>query len=130
MTLESGAPLFLLGGFGGAAELLARTLLAPAGNRPDEFSQDWHTQRNGNLAKLLALLPAQALPPGVRPTQVALDALYARLDAGRASLSATLNTGLDEARTRDLLTTRDMRQAVRLVLKGLAATFAFESLPS
>jgi hypothetical protein len=75
-------------------------------------------------------VPAQALPPGVRPTQMALDALYTRLDAGRASLSATLNSGLDEAQTRDLLTTRDMRQAIRLVLKGLAARFAFESLPA
>jgi len=130
VTLERGAPLYLLGGFGGAAEALARTLLAPAGSRPEEFSQDWHTKRNPKLGKLLGLLPTHTLPPGIRSTQDALDALYRRLDSGRASVAATLNTGLDDAETSDLLTTRDMRRAVQLVRKGLAAKFSFESLPT
>jgi hypothetical protein len=128
VTMERGAPLYLLGGFGGAAEVLARTLLSAPGLRPEELRADWHAARNPKLARLLALLAGRALPPGIRSTQDALDALYARLDAGRASPAATLNTGLDDAETRELLTTRDMRQAVRLVRKGLAARFLFESL--
>lgn len=131
VTLEKNAPLYLLGGFGGAAEVLARTLLAPAGNqRPDEFSEDWHKQRNPNLAKLLALPPIYTLPPNILSTQAALDALYARLEAGRASVPATLNTGLNDTETTELLTTRDARRAVQLVRKGLAAKFNFESLPT
>lgn len=128
VTLERPAPLYLLGGFGGAAEVLAQTLLSGAGARPDAFLADWHAKRNPRLARLLALLPGRKLPQGVRSTQDALDALYTRLEAGRASPSAALNTGLNDDETRELLTTRDMRQAVRLVRKGLDARFAFESL--
>lgn len=129
VTLEKRAPLYLLGGFGGAAEILANTLLAPAGSRPEEFSQNWHKERNPSLETLLGLLPKKCtLPPLVRSTEAALDALYGLLDAGRASVSAALDTGLNETETRELLRTRDMRRTVQLVHKGLAAKFPFESL--
>lgn len=128
VTLEHSAPLYLLGGFGGAAEVLARTLLDTAGARPPEFSEDWHRKCNPTLDRLLGLLPTHNLPLGIRTTQPALDALYSRIETGRASLTATLGTGLDATETREMLTTRDMKRAVQLVYKGLAAKFAFEKL--
>jgi len=128
VTLERSVPLYLLGGFGGAAEVLAKMLLDPGGIRPPELTEDWHRERNPKLDKLLGMLHDRHLPLGTRTTQPALDALYARLVAGSASLATSLDTGLDEAETREMLMTRDMKGAVQLVYKGLAAKFSFEPL--
>jgi hypothetical protein len=102
-------------------------LLAPPGTRPDEFSQHWHAQRNPTVAKLLGLQASHTLPLGIRATGDALEALYRLLDAGRINIASILNSGLDEVETKDLLTTRDIRRAAKLVLKGLATKFQFES---
>ena len=41
ITLERQCPLYVLGGFGGATEVLAKALLEPAAGRPNEFTVDW-----------------------------------------------------------------------------------------
>lgn len=130
VTLERKRPLYLLGGFGGASEVLAQAFLKPAGHRPDELDPDWHVARNDGLAKLQGLAEGSSLPRGIRTTREALDSLYKIVDEGRGSPAAVLNTGLDEAENRDLMTTHDMRRAVQLVRKGTAAKFSFVGLPA
>jgi len=116
VTLEASRPLYILGGFGGAAEILARKLL---GEDPKELEIAWQEESTGNLKTLARLTTAQPTPAGVRSTNVALQALRQRLELARAALAPGLNSGLDEADTRELLITRDMGRAVQLVLQGL-----------
>jgi hypothetical protein len=120
LMLENNRPLYILGGFGGAAEVLARCLL---GEDPPELSFDWQKQHTPKLAKLQALAATASQwlpPPDVRSTDASLEALRQKLLQIRPNLAAGLNTGLSEPETRELLTTRDMSQAVKLVLKGLS----------
>ncbi len=130
MALERQVPLYILGGFGGAAEVLSRALLGPAATRPEEFTVDWHKARTAGLEKLLDLSAQFQLPLGVRATGDALDALFQHIETARPNLSAALSTGLDEPETRELLATRDMRRAVQLVRKGLQARLGLVSLPA
>jgi hypothetical protein len=87
VTLERGRPLFILGGFGGAAEVLARTLLNAGTEPPPELTEEWHTARNPDLARLLKLTPTPGTgsPEPVRPTSVALSALFDRLRQARSA---------------------------------------------
>ena len=109
--LEAGRPLYILGGFGGAAEVLARFLLD--GERP-ELTLEWQEKNTPRLRKLNTLAT-----PGVHSTDARLETLRQKLQLIRPDLAVGLNTGLSEAETRELLTTCDMSQAVKLVLKGL-----------
>jgi hypothetical protein len=118
-SLENNSPLYVLGGFGGAAEVIAGALLEPAPIRRDELTVEWHRQKNPAFAKLLELSAQFGMPAGVPGAQELFDRLFGRLLAARANLAATLKTGLDEAATRELLQTRDMRRAVQLVRQGL-----------
>lgn len=130
VTLESGAPLYPLGGFGGAAEVLCQALLAPAGARPEELTAEWQRKATPKLAELQQASAQFGLPPKARATEQALDDLHARLAAARANISGALHTHLDEQETRELLQTRDMRRAVQLVGKGLRNGFGLEDLPA
>jgi len=120
LSLETGSPLYLLGGFGGAAEVLAEALLADeAQPLPEEFGDDWQRRNTPALATLQEACVAHRPPTGSRETSVALEALRTQLTKARSGLSAALNTGLDDADNRLLLSTRDMREAVNLVHRGL-----------
>jgi len=117
ITLERGIPLYLLGGFGGITEVMASAFLSAAGGpRPDPLTVEYHHQRTPALARL-AELHAKLPVPGIRTTQEMLDAFWIRAQGGPAALA----TGLSEPEARELLTTRDMSRAVRLVLRGLQA---------
>jgi len=122
VMLENKRPLYILGGFGGAAEILARTLL---GQDPQELDVSWQEGATPHLKTLRSLSDSRPLPSGVRPTGESLRALRERLQLARPTLSTSLNTGLEEAETKELLTTRDMRRAVQLVFKGLAQSAGF-----
>ena len=130
VTLESGAPLYLLGGFGGAAEVLSQVLLQPAATRPKEFTPDWQRKSTPGLDDLDGAAKQFGVPPGARLTDPALDDLYGRLVAAGANVSTALHTNLDEQETRELLQTRDMARAVELVSKGLRNRFGLEDLPA
>jgi hypothetical protein len=116
LTLESGRPLYILGGFGGAGESLANFLLNKAA---PELEVSWQESASPRVKTLRTLSDSRPLPNGIRSTADSLSALRERLVLARPALAATLNTGLDDAETRDLLTTCDMGRAVQLVLKGL-----------
>ena len=130
VTLESGAPLYLLGGFGGAAEVLCQTLLGQAGARAKELTPEWQRQITPKLAELQQAAKQFGIPPTARDTEQALDELHARLSSAGANISDVLHTHLDEQETRELLQTRDMRRAVQLVNKGLRNGFGLEELPA
>jgi hypothetical protein len=128
VTLERQRPLYVLGGFGGAS-VLAKALLGEGPGRPMELTLDWHTARSPMLSRLEELTRRFAMPPGTRTGAQLLDDLFQRIEQARANLRATLNTGLDEVETRELLTTRDMGRAVQLVRKGLAVRLGLIELP-
>jgi len=130
LTLENGRPLYVLGGFGGAAEALARAMLGIGNPRPEELTAVWHQEKTPCVAKLAALAGEFAMPPEVRPTSAALDALFALVEQARANLPDTLKTGLTDPETRELLMTRDVARAVQLVRKGLESQMGLEALPA
>jgi hypothetical protein len=119
VTLENHRPLYLLGGFGGAAEVMADAIMPGAGDRPEEFTAAWLSAHNPSLEKLLEISKSFVMPPGVMPTHKSLDVLFEFLVRARAKPSAVLNTGLNDEETRELLKTRDVPAAVSLVRKGL-----------
>lgn len=122
MTWEHQRPLYLLGGFGGAAEVLAQAILSPDSACPEKLTPEWHLQQTPGLANLLALVEQHELPSTYRSPQSLLQALFIFVQEARAQPAATLRTGLTDEETRDLLGTRDVTQVVRLVRKGLTQT--------
>lgn len=129
LTLERRRPLYVLGGFGGAAETLARALL-DTGGPPQEFTAEWHEQKNPEVKRLKKLAGDIGLPAGVRSTGEALKALFELIQAARADLPKALNTGLSLEETREMLTTWDVGRAVQLVRKGLESRVGLEALPA
>jgi hypothetical protein len=120
VSFESKQPLYILGGFGGAAEVLARAILDDGGGRPEQFTTAWLSKRNPNLANLLAIAKKSKLPPGARTTAKALSDLFTHIKRARTKPHEFLRTGLELVETRELMLTQDPVAAVRLVRKGLA----------
>lgn len=118
-AFEKKCPLFLLGGFGGAAEVLASAIARPTTPRPAELTIAWHEQHSAGFSDLLKSFDQFRLPPPLPTIPAAFDGLWQFLEMARASPAATLGTSLSDAETRELLTTRDMNTAVRLVREGL-----------
>ncbi|MGE3312660.1 MAG: hypothetical protein AB7O66_22045, partial [Limisphaerales bacterium] len=125
-ALRSGIPVFLVGGFGGAAARLAEYLL---GHDSEAFDLDYLRQpeppgpgRTGSPACLTEIeagfaefrVPQGALPPGT-----ALDELRRLLDQARSSQLKSLNNGLGPEENRLLFSTQDATVAARLVQTGL-----------
>jgi hypothetical protein len=129
LTLERRRPLYILGGFGGAAEVLAKAMLGEAAQRPREFDLDWLIAGNPALKRLESLSGTLPLPPGARASARVLEDLFQFIEKARSNLAATLDTGLGDDETRELLETRDMNRAVQLVRKGLDAKFGLMTLP-
>jgi SLOG cluster2 len=50
VTLQQKKPLFILGGFGGAAEVLARAVIVPGGEKRDESNIVWQQKKTPALA--------------------------------------------------------------------------------
>ena len=116
LSLEKRRPLYLLGGFGGATEVLAEALLAdPSAALSDALQEGWQRQNTPGLALLKNTDGSLAAS-----TSALLRALHEAIRSARGQLAKALNNGLDEADNRRLLTTRDMREALGLVHKGLA----------
>lgn len=121
LSLESGSPIYLLGGFGGATEALAEALLAaPSAAKPDALREAWQRQNTPLLARLQDACASSPPPASVRKTSELLSALDAAITNAQGNLGKALNNGLTVAENETLLTTRDMREALGLVHKGLA----------
>ena len=130
LSLEKGCPVYVLGGFGGAAEILAKAILAEGGDRPAELTLAWQQAHNAELVKLLDGARGLRPPSNFRSTEPLLDALFRFVLAARSNLSETLKTGLSDEDTRDLLTTQSVPDAVRLVRTGLRGRSLLSTLPA
>jgi hypothetical protein len=130
VTFAAERPIYLLGGFGGAAEVLADAILETGVDRPDQFTEEWHVSHNPRLGELLNSAAAFAAPPNVRSTRLLLDALFAFVLAARVNPAQALRTGLDDSETRELLRTRDLNRAVSLIKTGLERTKKLPQLPA
>ena len=130
LTLEAGRPVYLLGGFGGATEVLAEAILAQGAARPEALTVSWHSAHNPRLVELLDARNQFTLPPDVRLTQDLLDALFTFVVRAREKPAETLQTGLSDEETREMLRTRSISTAVGLVKKGLESTKKLRSLPA
>ena len=125
-TWQSKRPVYILGGFGGAAEVLADAMLARV-DPPPELSLDWHKQRNPGLATLLDGARQFTVPSGLHDIEKSFEAVSEFVMRARENLSDTLMTGLDEDQNRELLKTGNIANAVRLVRCGLDTS---KNLPS
>lgn len=119
VTLQRDCPVYILGGFGGAAEVLADAMLASGEQRPKELTLDWHKAQNPGLVTLLDAADRFERPASLGAIEQSLDALFKFVLRARADLPGTLRTGLDEGETRELLKTSNIANAVHLVLQGL-----------
>lgn len=120
-TLEKNCPLYILGGFGGAAESLANALLDSNHAPRHEFTEAWHFKHSPAVEKLSELAETLQTPADFRSTKEILNSLFQRVLGARADLPQSLQTGLDPSETMELLKTTNLRRAVSLVRKGLAA---------
>ncbi len=130
VTLQHGRPTYLLGGFGGATEILANAMLSAAAGRPAELTLDWHLAHNPDLAGLLQDCRQYALPAMLAGVENSLNSLFGFVQQARGNLAATLHTGLNETDTRELLATQNVANAVHLVRTGLANTNKLPLLPA
>jgi hypothetical protein len=117
-TFEHKRPLYLLGGFGGATGVLADAILNGA-KRPKELSCDWYQQESAEFRDLVQLFEKFAVPPPLPKICDGFDRLWSFIATAAANPAGVLNTGLSDADTRDLLATRDLNTALRLVRRGL-----------
>jgi hypothetical protein len=131
VTLEVPKPLYLLGGFGGAAETLAKALLAkPEEPRPPEFMVAWHEENTPGYTQLLESIADFHLPDTFLPPEAAFDSLWQKIVEARKDLSETLQTGLSDEKTRDLLVTSEMNTVIQLVREGLTNKQKLTDLPA
>lgn len=130
LTLEASRPLYLLGGFGGATEVLTQAMLSNTESPPPELTVAWHEQATKGYADLLRSLQQFRCPTLVRKPDEVFGLLWQRLLVARSQLAAQLNTGLSDEETRQLLTTRDIKTAIRLVRAGIAQKCNLSPLPA
>lgn len=132
ISLERKSPLFLLGGFGGASEVLAQIILYKDAEALQKLDFNWQVKQTPALADLLehARKNKRSLPAGIPSPRAALSKLKQLLIKAHASPAKVLNTGLDDDDTRTLMRTADVHTAVRLVKKGLLNLNILSELPS
>lgn len=111
LSLKQQKPLYVVGGFGGAARAVSDRLL---GIERAEFSEDW-ARRNVPEDEATRVLYAQT--GGELPAMARMGADLAA-SAG-AGLAQALHNGLDEAENRELLRCTDPQRIAGLVLTGL-----------
>lgn len=112
LSLAAGKPLYLAGGYGGAARAVCDLLL---GKPRDEFTDTWQQAAVPDFAQALACHPTSAKPLALMPVLGADFAAHAGKDLG-----SVLKNGLDDAENREVMTNTDARTIAELVLRGLA----------
>jgi hypothetical protein len=122
VTVQSDRPTYILGGFGGAAETLAKAMLSGSPDRPRELTLEYHTTHTPAVRELGESCKKFELPSGAASTETLLDKVYEFVLEARADLAGTLHTGLSHDETKELLETRNIADVVRLVRNGLVMT--------
>ncbi len=121
---ETERPIYLFGGLGGAAGVIARAICAEKGTaKPDEFTAEHYARqvarrKHDNYAALLKELVQDAFDP-----QEQFDKLWTMIETKRSgSLDDLFHNGLSEDENRRLITTENTVEAVQLAWKGMCAT--------
>jgi hypothetical protein len=111
LSLKQNKPLYVVGGFGGAARAVADQLL---GRERPEFNDDWARQYLPDYQAVLDLYEQQGFE--VRTlTQIGADITV----HAQAGLAQALNNGLTETENRELMSSIDAQRIAKLVLTGL-----------
>jgi hypothetical protein len=123
---EQKLPVYLLGGFGGAAGIIAHALLTKARKPAALTAAFYSTSETPDYKTMLegfGKMDSQVFPGPDRE----FDALWKVIQDGREiGFPALLRNGLDAADNMELVTTTDTMNAVHLVWRGLNRLF-FES---
>lgn len=118
-ALEAGLPVYVIGGFGGAAALLAQGLVGAT--RPAELEASFHLERSARLRMLAKGLAAHGEASRI-------DDLFLRLarciERVREDLVRGLANGLDLAQNRRLMQTDRVSEVVALLQQGFARRFS------
>jgi hypothetical protein len=111
-------PLYVIGGFGGAAGLLGQAML---GQHPESLTLDFQQAKSPAYAEVVKVYERERTSrPALNLPAVDYPALVQELDAyGLAGLSAT--NGLSEQENRELLATGSIDSALFLLMKGLSS---------
>jgi hypothetical protein len=112
MSLQAAHPVFIVGGFGGAARAVTDRLMGI--DRP-EFSDDWIRQKVPAYESAIALYEKHG--GQLRSLkQIGADIVL----LGKNGLAKTLNNGLSEEENRELVTCTDPQRIAGLVLTGIS----------
>jgi hypothetical protein len=112
LSLKGGKPLFLVGGFGGAARAVCDQLRGVA--RP-EFSETFSASKVPDYAACKGLYASYAVP---FESMGEIGAAVASMGTG--PLSRVLNNGLDDPDNLELMQCKDAQRVIELVLQGLS----------
>lgn len=117
ISIRRSRPVYVLGGFGGAARLLSKAL---AGGRPKALSLDKQRRLSPSYGEMLDVHTREhARAPAAVPRPPDYAAVVSELNAfGVAGLSAS--NGLSEDENRALFTTASVDAAVSLLMRGLS----------
>lgn len=112
LSLKNKQPVYIAGGFGGAARAVSNVLL---GTDRVEFSGPWARE---NIPDYEAVLDLYAQHGGVcNALEYMLDDISKAREQG---IALALNNGLDETENRELMQSTDPQRIAGLVLAGLA----------
>lgn len=117
-ALEARSPLYIVGGFGGGAQLLARAVLDAT--RPVEFDPAFHLERSENFRTLGEGMRAHG---GNERLTALFERMNAALDRLRADPAAGLDNGLTDSENRLLMSTESVTQISLLLRLGLMRRF-------
>lgn len=111
MSLNQGQPVYLAGGFGGAARAVCDLL---RGYEREEFNEDWIGLNVAGYTDAVGCFPADTTRLNLLPRIGSEIAALAGEDLGKV-----LKNGLDDSENRELMASTDARQIAELVLRGI-----------
>jgi hypothetical protein len=112
ISLRTKQPLYLIGGFGGAARAVSDRLL---GRERPEFTEDWARQNIPDYDEAKAMYAKYGIEfhsLGRIGTDIE--------ESGKAGLAMALNNGLNETENRELIHCTEPRRIIELTLTGLS----------
>ena len=119
-SLKYKRPIFLLGGFGGAAGILAQAVYQRSRKMPATLRTDYYAKNERNLAAVVKAYQDFGVSPEEYPDsrlQWLWDELQNRRNHGTHTI---FNNGLTDDQNEELNTTEDSLRAVHLVWEGLS----------
>lgn len=125
LAAEHQIPTYILGGFGGAAHILAEALKTQDEQQAMLCCERYKSKQASLLAEKYKLNPAEQykpFPDGPHPGQL-YDRLNSCLRTGRESRLESFKNGLTTEENEKLMTTTNSRVILSLLGKGLMAVF-------